>query len=424
MNFGVGRERALNNLPRISPTRARPVSRKKRTVFDKWRRASGDRLLQVAGMKKPQLRNILVPVDFSPLSAPAIETALRLGKRSGAAIHLVYVHQYYYPIGFMAPGAPVPMSVATFRADTARIIADQMVALAKKHGIPASNCHVQNGGPVFNEVCLVAKEINADLIVTPTHGYTGAAHFFEGSTAERIVQHSPCPVYVAKQAGRSRKKTSASKTTLRIDRILVPVDFSDCSLASLKYAIQFAEQCAAKILLLSAVDLGYAYTADGYAMCDLSAFRDIAREDVERQMSEFVRRAKFGGVKFETTIKIASPLDEICSFAEERNVDLIIMSTHGWTGFKHVLIGSTAEQVVRRAKRPVLVVPSHAALRAAHLTEGAEPAAKAKRKLVEGPRQRQQASMSEIAARQYLKAGAHPFPERRKTNKFRESHAL
>jgi nucleotide-binding universal stress UspA family protein len=373
-------------------------------------------------MKKPDIRNILVPVDFSGMSAPTIETARRLANRFGATIHLVHVHEYYYPVGFMAPGAFVPVSVPTFSEEAAQRVAGQLRALARKYGISAVNCYVQNETPVFNEICKVARQVDADLIVTPTHGYTGVAHFFEGSTAERLVQHSPCPVLVARERGKKSSRSALNgKTSGNINSILVPVDFSQCSFQALEYAIKFAEQVAASLIVFHAVHIGYAFTADGYAMYDLSTLTKAARKDAERQMEKFVRLAKFRGVKFETVVQVGPPVDEICAFAENRNVDLIITSTHGYTGLKHVLIGSTAEQVVRRAKRPVLVVPSHPEVRTAHIIRQTQrtrkPATRAaKSKALSVPTKR----LTEINR----KLVAHPFPERRKTNKFRESHSF
>jgi len=80
-----------------------------------------------------------------------------------------------------------------------------------------------------------------------------------------------------------------------------------------------------------------------------------------------VRSVNFGPVKFEAAFTDGSPVIDICAFAKDHDVDLIITSTHGLTGLKHVLIGSVAEQVVRRATCPVLVVPSHPQGRMAHL---------------------------------------------------------
>lgn len=372
-------------------------------------------------MKTYDLKNILVPIDFSEMSERGIEAAQRLAQRFGATVHLVHVQEYFYPVEFMAPGAPVPMSMITFRQDDANRIWKQLGALAKRHGIPLTNCHVRNDIPVFNGVCRVARQINADLIVTPTHGYTGVTHFFEGGHAERIVQHSPCPVLVARKREKKPARISSNgKAGGRIDTILVPVDFSQSSFEALEYAIEFAELVAAKIIVFHAVHLGYAFTADGYGMCDLSISIEAARKAAEDQVQEFARRAKFRGVRFETAVKIAPPVSEICAFADERDVDLIITATHGRTGLKHLLIGSVAEQVVRRACQPVLVVPSHPKARTAKLALATRrdqhlmtPSAKNRRVPASTPR----------LAKGNRKLLAHPFPERRRINKFRESHA-
>ncbi len=366
-------------------------------------------------MKKTNVRNILVPIDFSGLSDPAIEIAKGLARRFEATVHLAHVHQFYYPAGFMAPGTFAPMSFRTYREAAARHLTRKLAALAKRHGLKSTDCHLRNGdAPIFDEICRLARDIPSDLIVMSTHGYTGITHFFEGSNAERIVQHAPCPVLVRKQTSRGGLK----KELDRIDKILVPVDFSRCSFEALKYAIRFADKVAAKILVFHAVSFGFAYTADGFAMYDLSALQETARKGAERAMTRFVREAKFVGVKFETVVTIGSPVDDICALTEKKNVDLIITATHGCTGFRHVMIGSTAEKLVRRADRPVLVVPSHPDVRAAsvlHDVRQAEPRTVLARK--------QRPLMSRGASRKKASISlAHPFPERRKTNKFRESH--
>ena len=372
-------------------------------------------------MKRTNIRNILVPVDFSEMTEPAIEAAQRLGERFGAAVHLVHVQEYFYPGGFMAPGAPVPMSMITFRQDDADRIRKQLGELAKKHGIPITNCYIRNDIPVFNGVCKVARQINADLIVMQTHGHTGMARFFEGSHAERIVQHSPCPVLVARKRRRKANRTPAGgKAGESIDRILVPVDFSQSSFEALEYAIEFAERVAARLIVFHAVHLGYAFTADGYAMCDLSVLMEDVRKGAEQEMQEFVRLAKFRGVKFETIVKIAPPASEICAFAEERDVDLIITATHGRTGLKHLLMGSVAEQVVRHAHHPVLVVPSHPETRTAKLTRATRGD---QRSMSRPPKDRTPPALTRRLTKRGRKLGAHQFPERRKTNRFRESHS-
>jgi nucleotide-binding universal stress UspA family protein len=114
---------------------------------------------------------------------------------------------------------------------------------------------------------------------------------------------------------------------------------------------------------------GYIYSSEGTALYDVRGLQNAARENAERQMRKVVRTAKFGRVKYEIAFTDGSPALDICAFAKQHDVDLIVSSTHGLTGFEHVLIGSIAEKVVRRAPCSVLVVPSHPQTRIANLGE-------------------------------------------------------
>ena len=153
--------------------------------------------------------------------------------------------------------------------------------------------------------------------------------------------------------------------------ILVPVDFSSCSREGLRYAIAFANEFGAKIILLHATYLGYVYSCEGTAIYDIPGLQKAARLAAERRMRDLVRSFNFGAVKFETAFTDGSPVTDICAFAKIHDVDLIITSTHGFTGFTHVLIGSVAEQMVRHAPCSVLVVPSHPRVRVANMAKSA-----------------------------------------------------
>jgi nucleotide-binding universal stress UspA family protein len=331
--------------------------------FGKQRQARQRRAVHGICMKTMMVRNILVPIDFSEMSIEAMNIARRLARRFTASIHLAHVRQFDYA-GFSAPAPPmVPFSLMTYDDESEKRLLEELNALAREHGASSATCYVLSGGSAFDEICRVAQNIPADLIVMPTHGRTGLKHVFLGSTAERIVQHSPCPVFVV----REKKRRSKAGPLYSINTILVPVDFSDCSREGLRYAIGFANEFGASIILLHATYLGYIYSSEGTAIYDIPALQKAARKNAQRHMRQLVRAVNFGGVKFETAFTDGSPVLDICSFAKEHDVDLIITSTHGLTGLKHALIGSVAEQVVRRASCSVLVVPSHPQTRMAKL---------------------------------------------------------
>jgi len=150
-------------------------------------------------MKKLSIRNILVPIDFSKMSIQAIDTAKRLARRFGATVHLVHVHGLDYPAMFTAPMPPFQsFSVVDYQEPIEQNVARGLSGGTKEYSLASAICHVRTGGPAYDQICGLAQEISADLVVTPTHGRTGLKHVFLGSTAERIVQHSPCPVFVAR----------------------------------------------------------------------------------------------------------------------------------------------------------------------------------------------------------------------------------
>ena len=317
-------------------------------------------------MKKLNIQTIIVPIDFSNLSVQAIQTARQLARRFGASIHLAHVRQFNYAGDFVPSAPPIaPLPFVTYEQDAERAALRELKRVASECGVSSAKCDVLSGAPPFDEICRLAYTLLADLVVMPTHGRTGLKHVFLGSTAERIVQHSSCPVLVTR--GDAFQATNGPR--LRIKTILVPVDFSSCSREGLRYAIAFASEFGAKIILLHATYLGYIYSCEGTAIYDIGALQKAARKTAERKMGELVASVNFGSVKYETVFTEGSPVLDICAFAKDHDVDLIVTSTHGFTGFTHVLIGSIAEQVVRHAPCSVLVVPSHPHIRLANLAK-------------------------------------------------------
>ncbi len=296
-----------------------------------------------------QINNVLVPIDFSPQSLDAIKFALPLLKNFGAQLYLVHVFEPSYPLASMAA---IPLIVPELQVGER--IRDQLKNVAKKYSIELrrENIYALKGRP-YEEICRLAGDAKIDLIVLSTRGNTGLKHLVLGSTAERVVRHSPCPVLVVRQAEGRNKKTRAD-----FRRILVPIDFSECSMKGLAYARALAKQFKATLVLLNSVHLQYYVASDEYMRYDLPLLMQQAEKAARQQMRELVRQTDWDGTKVETTLEVGHAGQQICDRANDRGVDLIVTSTHGLTGLKHVLIGSTAEFVVRHAHCPVLVVPT------------------------------------------------------------------
>lgn len=141
-----------------------------------------------------------------------------------------------------------------------------------------------------------------------------------------------------------------------IKKVLVPIDFSDYSKSSLRYAVNFAKQFNAEIYLIYVLE-PVIYPPD-FSMGQI-AIPSVNAEWDERAKNELENLAKTeipDGVNVKTILRNGKPFLEIIDAASEENVDLIIIATHGHSGVEHILFGSTAEKVVRKAPCPVLTL--------------------------------------------------------------------
>ena len=144
------------------------------------------------------------------------------------------------------------------------------------------------------------------------------------------------------------------KSSLKVQRILVPIDFSDCSKKALQYALPLAKEHEATLTLLYVVPP--AYGAGEYGGIDYAQLEGSMKEGGEKELSKLAVDEVRGEVPTDTLVRVGSPALEIIETARSLPADLIVISTHGRTGLKHVFLGSVTEHVVQRAPCPVFVV--------------------------------------------------------------------
>ena len=141
---------------------------------------------------------------------------------------------------------------------------------------------------------------------------------------------------------------------LKMKTILVPLDFSETAQKAVPYALKFAEQFGAKIILLGVIE---PFVTPDFAAFPLVMEPEKVMRATKDRLDAFVKKAGIPAKLVEKTlVRHGSPFLEITEAARTLKVDLIVITTHGHTGIKHVLMGSTAERVVRHAPCPVLVV--------------------------------------------------------------------
>jgi nucleotide-binding universal stress UspA family protein len=143
---------------------------------------------------------------------------------------------------------------------------------------------------------------------------------------------------------------------MRIKRILVPVDFSEPSLAALRHAIELARPLKATVDVLHVVE-AVAYAPMVGATVDLDQLREEREREARRQLDRLVATLGKGRGRKRALLRVGTAARSIVDEAKRRGADLIVMATEGRHGIGRWLLGSVAERVVRTAGCPVLIVP-------------------------------------------------------------------
>ena len=141
---------------------------------------------------------------------------------------------------------------------------------------------------------------------------------------------------------------------MTVTHILVPTDLSEYADYALDYAIALAQKLQARLTLLYVIHLTPLAMGD-IGVSGLVPYLDEMETDAQQRMQALLNRVHQEGLQGETAVVQGVPFQSIVDMAENKNVDMIVMGTHGRTGLTHALMGSVAEKVVRLAPCPVLV---------------------------------------------------------------------
>lgn len=145
---------------------------------------------------------------------------------------------------------------------------------------------------------------------------------------------------------------------LSFKKILCPCDFSGASRLALGAAAELAAQFQAEIYLVHVVPVLPPLPPDPNFVFEVPEYERALHLDAERQLKDITKELTAKGLVVHTIVGHGDPGTEIVRVAKDETVDLIVIATHGMTGWRHVMFGSVAEKVVRLAHRPVLTIPA------------------------------------------------------------------
>jgi len=196
-----------------------------------------------------------------------------------------------------------------------------------------------------DQIIYMAERISATLIVMATHGYSGLKRWALGSVADKVVQATEIPVLLIRSA--------FAQPSPRLRRIMAPLDGSALALQAMPLAIDLAVEAHADLLLFQAI----APTVAAYSYPPLPsivqfALRDQAREDLTRLAESFREHQ----ITITPEVELGYPGEAIVDAAMQRDADLIVMATHGYSGLKRWALGSVADKVLHATSIPLLLI--------------------------------------------------------------------
>jgi len=280
------------------------------------------------------MKNILVPTDFSPESHHAFEAAVLLAKRTAGRVVLLHAVALPKTADFSTYGGPVNGQEPSGFDD---LFALKLLQTTKKRllKLVAEAAHLAPGVPVTeliraaevgDAIQQVVAEQAIDLVVMGAQGHTAAEHFFFGSNTEKLVRTAPCPVLAVKHPVQQ----------FDIKNLIFPSDFS-----------AEADEAVAQLMRVRAM----------FPDATLHLLKVVSSPDKAptalQHIASFAQRNEIGA--YTPAVQVAaSATAGISAFAEQTPLDLVLLPTHGRTGFSRLFQSSVAEFVATHAFPPVL----------------------------------------------------------------------
>jgi len=271
------------------------------------------------------LQRILVALDGSAESERILDEVDRIASRD-ASFDLLHVLPAF---GHAVPGAGV---------DVEDLAASYLEAVAERYPSRRVKAYLWRGSPE-EEIPKAARSLNADLLAMTTHARRGVSHLLLGSVAEVVVRNAPVPVLMTRPGSRPPAD--------RLERILVPFDGSDVSGEVFDTVRTLAVDRDPEILLLQVITP---------VIADLATLGEPPpASPAAGSLEEHVARLRALGLRARAVIAQGDPAGQILRQARTLHADLIAMATAGRKGLSRILMGSVAEEVVRKMDRAVIL---------------------------------------------------------------------
>jgi nucleotide-binding universal stress UspA family protein len=300
------------------------------------------------------LDQLLVTLDGSEFGEHALPFAQTIAAKTGASVNLSHVNCCDPPTDLLQ-NTPFQYEGVSMEAYEERHAEDQRKYLAEKvaefkEALPGSEVDsTLLEGYVTEAIERQADAIGAKMVIMTTHGRTGVSRAWLGSVADSLVRHSTFPLFVIRPL-----EDGESFPEPRFEHFLVPLDGSPIGEKILEPTAALGKAMGARFTLLHVVS---PHVTVGARVSPLPAGHlqeRLAR--AEQYLSGVTERLRGEGIEAEPLIESHfAPARAILNTAEGKDVDLIAIATHGYTGVKRALLGSVTDKVLRASKWPLLL---------------------------------------------------------------------
>lgn len=291
-------------------------------------------------------KKILYPTDFSPHSNKIIESVIELKTAGTEEVIILYVLDKRFFAQFPEVSTDVMKAMRENAEDNIKKIEEKLQAAGIK-----TEKRIEIGVP-FHQIVGIASAEAVSMIIMGSHGRSLVEEMLLGSTTENVLRHATVPLLIEKFEVKreGREVTCLRRHKNPFEKVLFPTDFSKCSLSVLPYLKKLKSAGTKEIIVAHIQDLT---KLAPHLLDKLPEFEDI---DTGR-LSDIKTDLEAAGIpNVKTILREGVPFLEIEALADEEDVGMIAIGSHGKSMVKEMLLGSVSGKIVRRSKKPILVI--------------------------------------------------------------------
>ena len=283
------------------------------------------------------MKKLLVPLDGSKFSESVLPWARTLSAKLGLGLKLLRCYEPPASV-YMMPETMIPEPSFDVEPERKEMIDDYLRRVKSRQ--PGGRAeHVCCEGDPALAILKTCEDDEVDGIVMASHGRGGLERWLLGSVATKVLRGSHTPIYLL-------NSHLGVKVPEKVDNILVCLDGSELSEAAIPHAVKLAIAFEAKITLYQGIE--FAHIGNPH----LEKAIEYQRANIKEYLESVA--AKFTGVTIDTKTRVAG--QDLGILEESQLCDILVMSSHGHSGIKRWMVGSTTEKIMQTVPKPLLIV--------------------------------------------------------------------